>query len=132
MPSVLLLQNLLKDREDSLRGNRVVVKRRARRSAVKSGSGARCLAVLIAAGLLSLPAVAQNAGGELWVGDSGQPTYAYPISVPPGIAGMEPKLSLYYGGSSFNGPVGVGWSIQGFSEITRCGAIPAIDGQRRA
>ena len=93
---------------------------------------ARRLAVLIAAGLLALPALAQKVGGAFSVDDSGQPTYGYPISVPPGIAGMDPKLSLYYGGSSFNGPVGVGWSIQGFSEITRCGAIPAIDSKRSA
>jgi len=88
---------------------------------------------LVAVALSGVSAAwAQKGGAEFSVSDFGQPTYSYPIGVPPGIAGMEPKLSLSYSGSTYNGPVGAGWSIQGFSVITRCGAIPAIDGKRSA
>jgi hypothetical protein len=90
----------------------------------------RCL-VLCASLLAESGAVAQTGnGGQLSVSEAGVPTFAYPIAVPPGIAGMEPKLALYYNGSRTNGPVGVGWSVQGMSLITRCGQIPAIDDKR--
>ena len=77
-------------------------------------------------------AQAGNGGGQFSVSASGTPTYSYPITVPPGIAGMEPKLSLYYSGSTANGPLGVGWSIQGISTMSRCGSIRATDGKRTA
>src|SRR4051812_46310309 len=41
-----------------------------------------------------------------------------PIVVPP-FHGLEPKLSLHYSSSAGNGPVGVGWSLTGFSVIER-------------
>ncbi len=65
------------------------------------------------------------------VGPSGQAAYAMPIAVPPGIAGMAPNLSLSYSDGGINGPVGVGWSVQGISSITRCGATRVTDGQAR-
>ncbi len=73
---------------------------------------------------------AQAQSGGLSVSDSGMPSYSVPIGVPPGIAGMEPKLGLGYSGVGINGPVGVGWSVQGYSTITRCASIPAIDAGR--
>jgi RHS repeat-associated protein len=34
--------------------------------------------------------------------------------------GLEPQLSLTYGGTTRNGVLGVGWSLEGLSSITRC------------
>jgi hypothetical protein len=54
--------------------------------------------------------------------------YAIPIEVPPGRAGIEPALSLRYTSSTANGALGIGWSLDGFSTITRCGRTYAQDG----
>jgi hypothetical protein len=74
-----------------------------------------------------LPAVQ----AQVTVTEGGQASYNYAIAVPPGIAGLQPKLGLSYGGGTANGPVGVGWSVQGVSLITRCPATKALDGGRR-
>lgn len=81
--------------------------------------------VFMATGLCGTPARAQ-----LSVSDSGTPTFNQAIAVPPGVAGMSPKIGLSYAGGGVNGPVGYGWSIQGISTITRCSAIKAIDGAK--
>lgn len=54
--------------------------------------------------------------------------YVIPIEVPPGRAGIEPELSLRYASSTANGALGIGWSLDGFSTITRCGRTYAQDG----
>lgn len=58
--------------------------------------------------------------GSFSVTATGQASYIVPIQAPPGIAGLEPKLSLAYSSLSGNGVLGVGWSLDGFSSITRC------------
>lgn len=75
-------------------------------------------------------AVTTSVGAQVTVSAGGHPNYNYPIVVPPGIAGMEPKLSIHYDGS--NGVLGSGWSVQGISMITRCPAERSIDGRNRA
>jgi hypothetical protein len=65
------------------------------------------------------------------VSAGGQATYGVPISVPPGIAGMAPNLSLSYVDGGINGPLGVGWSLQGVSSITRCPSSKFLDGKSR-
>lgn len=88
------------------------------------------------AGLRSLCAfvigvvAATHALGQVAVTDGGQAAYSVPLAVPPGIAGMEPKLALQYTRGS-GGPFGEGWSLGGLSVITRCGSTPATDGQRK-
>lgn len=64
------------------------------------------------------------------VSESGVASASVPIAVPPGIAGMEPKLGFLYSGGGINGPLGQGWSVQGLSMITRCPANFATDGKR--
>jgi hypothetical protein len=85
--------------------------------------------------LLCLPALAQTtvAGptpGSFRVTESGAAEYRIPLRVPPGIAGMEPKLALAYNSQSGNGLLGVGWNLEGLSSITRCPRTMAQDGAR--
>lgn len=67
-------------------------------------------------------------GGQFDVSPLGSATYSIPISLPPGTAGMEPKLSLTYDGNAPGGPLGPGWSLGGLSAVTRCPATNDIDG----
>jgi hypothetical protein len=46
-------------------------------------------------------------------------TYKYPLKLPPGTNGMGPELALVYDSFSGNGILGMGFSIQGLSIITR-------------
>ena len=68
--------------------------------------------------------------GSMGVNQQGAATYSIPIAVPPGIAGMEPKLSLEYNSQANNSLLGVGWNLAGLSAITRCPATIATDGTR--
>jgi hypothetical protein len=65
--------------------------------------------------------------GSFRVTESGAAEYRIPIRVPPGIAGMEPKLALVYNSRAGNGLLGVGWSLEGLSSITRCPRTMAQD-----
>ena len=66
--------------------------------------------------------------GSFRVTESGAGAYRIPIRVPPGIAGMEPSLALAYNSQAGNGLLGVGWSLEGLSFITRCPRTVAQDG----
>jgi hypothetical protein len=70
--------------------------------------------------------------GAFDVTDSGQASYVIPLDVPPGRAGMQPSLALSYSsGTGDGGPVGRGWSLDGLSQIVRCGRTASTDGQVR-
>jgi hypothetical protein len=62
------------------------------------------------------------------VGPTGAASLDIAITVPPGTAGMEPKLSLSYSSQSGNGVAGVGWGLTGLSVIARCGRTIDQDG----
>ncbi|MCP4160871.1 MAG: hypothetical protein GY760_12435 [Deltaproteobacteria bacterium] len=59
---------------------------------------------------------------------SGSANYSVPIVVPPGIAGEQPSLSINYNSNGANGILGMGFSLDGISAITRSGRTIAQDG----
>jgi hypothetical protein len=61
---------------------------------------------------------------------SGAATYRTPVEVPPGVAGVEPKLAFVDNSQAGAGPLGLGWSIEGLSAINRCPKTMATDGVR--
>ena len=61
--------------------------------------------------------------GNFQVTPTGQAHYSIPIDAPPGTAGMAPALSIVYDSSSsntHNGMLGMGFSLEGLTAITRC------------
>jgi hypothetical protein len=86
-------------------------------------SGGVLLSASIQAGVMSL-------SGQLNVSETGSANYTIPIELPPGVAGMAPKLSLSYRSQSGNGLLGMGWSLGGMSAITRCPRTLAQDSAR--
>ncbi|AOJ04616.1 hypothetical protein WS70_22720 [Burkholderia mayonis] len=66
--------------------------------------------------------------GKFEVDVNGQATYHLPIDVPPGIAGVHPRIGLAYGHQQGNSVLGVGWSLTGLSAITRTKATHDVDG----
>jgi RHS repeat-associated protein len=63
------------------------------------------------------------------VSSTGEFQYRIPIDVPAGRAGMQPSLALVYGSRGRNGHVGVGWQLEGISEINRCAKTFATEGR---
>ena len=75
--------------------------------------------------------IAPSAGtlpGSFSVSAGGQANYSFPLVVPPGRLGMEPRLAVAYDSGAGQGTLGVGFSLQGLSVVTRCPANLAQDG----
>ncbi|MEP7053101.1 MAG: SpvB/TcaC N-terminal domain-containing protein [Pseudomonadota bacterium] len=72
--------------------------------------------------------VAGRLSGSSQVDAAGAFNYRIPIAVPPGRAGMEPHLALAYSSSGTNGPLGLGWNVEGTSAIARCRKVVAREG----
>jgi RHS repeat-associated protein len=66
--------------------------------------------------------------GELSVSLAGAANYTIPITVPPGINGVVPQISLSYSSQGGNGVAGWGWNISGISSITRIPSTKFHDG----
>ena len=79
----------------------------------------------------SVVAAGASAGalaGSGSVTPAGEYRYRIPLDVPPGRAGMAPSLALVYSSRGKNGHLGVGWQLEGLSEIDRCPRTFAVDG----
>lgn len=71
-------------------------------------------------------------GGAFNVSALGGATYTIPISVPQGVGGMQPSVSIVYNSQSGNGIVGYGASLSGTSAITRTHGDIYHDGVAKA
>lgn len=85
-------------------------------AAESSKSGVRPNAISLPTGPGSMAGLGESFEPDL---NSGSGSYAVPIDVPPGTAGVTPQLAFVYGSGSGNGPLGIGWKISGVSEIKR-------------
>ncbi|WP_170106894.1 FG-GAP-like repeat-containing protein [Agitococcus lubricus] len=70
--------------------------------------------------------------GNFSVSPMGAATYSIPLSLPAGVNGATPKLSLEYNSQAGMGIAGMGWNIGGLSAITRCPQSKAVDGVQKA
>jgi RHS repeat-associated protein len=66
-----------------------------------------------------------DGGGS--VTDTGGAAYTLPLWIPDGPRGMQPDLSLVYGGNG-NGHLGVGWGLTEMSTVAPCPRTIASDG----
>lgn len=72
-------------------------------------------------------AVGRTVGAD-GVSPSGAETYTIPIFAPRGPNGLGPHMALVYNSQQPSGYLGVGWSLAGFSAISRCNRTVAQDG----
>jgi RHS repeat-associated protein len=63
--------------------------------------------------------VVGSTDGTFDVSALGGANYTIPIKIPSGIGGMQPSVSLNYSSQGGNGIMGMGWSLNGLSAITR-------------
>ncbi|MEZ4252420.1 MAG: SpvB/TcaC N-terminal domain-containing protein [Polyangiales bacterium] len=69
---------------------------------------------------------------ETDVSDDGASVVRVPIVVAPGRDGHQPRLALTYVSRGPDGPLGIGWALEGLSQIERCGTDLALDRERDA
>jgi RHS repeat-associated protein len=75
---------------------------------------------IVNADVISPSVVAGKMDGALSVTADGAASYRIPLWTPPGRNGTEPKLALAYNSRQGTGRLGVGWALEGMSQITRC------------
>lgn len=73
-------------------------------------------------------AAAGRTPGAFEVNAIGAATYTIPIWTPAGAQGMQPSLALTYNSQADNDVAGVGWSLAGLGEVSRCQRNLAQDG----
>jgi YD repeat-containing protein len=80
---------------------------------------------------LSVPSISSQfvatTQGALSV-SNGAASYNIAIDLPPAVRNLKPNLSLSYNSRAGNGVMGVGWSLNGLSTISRCRASVATEG----
>lgn len=81
----------------------------------------------LSASPLNKSALVGNIEGDVNV-EQGNLRYTVPLSTPTGVNGVEPSLSVTYKQGGGNGPLGLGFNLQGLSSLTRCSATKEIDG----
>ncbi|MCG7548062.1 SpvB/TcaC N-terminal domain-containing protein [Pseudoalteromonas sp. Of7M-16] len=69
--------------------------------------------------------------GSFRVTEGGAASYNIPISLPSGIAGVTPSVSLSYHSQSPESALALGWSVNAAGSIERCRQTVAQDGQFR-
>ncbi len=82
---------------------------------------AACLLVLPSFGLFADTATGRLAS-SFRVSPDGVATLTTPLEVPPGTAGMQPKLAMLYNHRGGDGLAGVGFTLAGLSAIEHCAA----------
>lgn len=65
--------------------------------------------------------------GQFEATPTGAVSYTIPIDVATGMNGLRPAVALVYNSQTGRGEAGTGWSLTGFSEITRCPLTHALD-----
>ncbi|MBX3704369.1 MAG: VCBS repeat-containing protein [Steroidobacteraceae bacterium] len=90
-------------------------------------SGALFLALALTAAGDAHAGIGRTAGMPS-VSADGEAGYTIPLQLPPGTNGMTPALSLEYRHRVTGGFLGIGWSVGGLSQITRCRRTIAQDG----
>ena len=58
-------------------------------------------------------------------------SYELPLALPTGLNGHTPDLSIHYNAAGSNGPLGVGFALNGPSSISRCAATERVDEKAR-
>ncbi len=96
------------------------------------GTAMRSSSMIATSSAVDTSAEPGTIAGQFQVSPSGAASYSIPITVPPGVAGMEPELGLQYSSQSGNGLLGIGWSLSGLSSISRCNKTIAHDGSAYA
>jgi RHS repeat-associated protein len=66
--------------------------------------------------------------GDVNVDNTGEATYSIPLSLPPGTAGMAPTLGVAYSSTGGNGLLGLGFSLNGLSGVSRSPSTRLHDG----
>lgn len=65
--------------------------------------------------------------GQFAVSDAGAATYQIPFVLPPGTAGLQPRVGISYSSQNGNSYVGLGWTLTGLSSISRSTRTHAQD-----
>ena len=85
----------------------------------------------VATGEIGVDAIAVGATvASFEVDQQGGATYRIPLFTVPSPGGLQPSIALIYNSHTGNGPLGVGWAIEGLSAIHRCFAIHPLHGYR--
>lgn len=78
------------------------------------------VSTIVSAGELAATTTVGRTQGEFSVSKTGAAAYSIPLFTVRGTGGHTPQLSLEYSSQSGSGVAGIGWSIGGLSNITRC------------